>query len=145
VTNASFSEVLTREATALASVADVTDLDRWRIELVDLATNQRTAYAKVLRPAGDPQERAAFLDSWQDLIAAAVARVVATDARDHVRLDPRQMAVSVLAALYGGAILSRVSRDSRPLRTSIELALAPLLLPADTLSVEAEKTGPPVP
>jgi hypothetical protein len=145
VTNASFSEVLTREAAALASVADVTDLDRWRIELVDLATNQRTAYAKVLRPAGDPQERGAFLDSWQDLIATAVARVVATDARDHVRLDPRQMAVSVLAALYGGAILSRVSRDSRPLRTSIELALAPLLLPADTLSVEAEKTGPPVP
>lgn len=142
---ASFSEVLTREASALASVTDATDLDRWCVELVDLVTNPETAYAKALRPAGDLQERAAFLDSWRDLIAAALARVVTSDSRDRARSDPRQMAVSILAALYGGAVLSRIARDSHPLRTSVELALAPLLLPWGNSSVGAEKTGPPVP
>lgn len=142
---ASFAEVLARETATLSSVADVAGLKRWRGELVDLATNPETAYARVLRPTGDPQERAVFLDSWRDLIAAALGRVVAGNPTEHASTDARQMAVSVLAALYGGTILSRVAREPAPLRTSVELALAPLLLPSDTPAGQGEKTGPSVP
>ncbi|MGM7423108.1 hypothetical protein [Cellulosimicrobium sp. CpK407] len=142
---ASFAEVLVREATALDAVADSADLDQWRRALVDLATNAETAYARVLRPTGDPQERADFLASWGDLIAAALARVLTNEHREHLGIDVRQMAVSVLAALYGGTILSRVARGSQPLRTSVELALAPLVPPANTPSAHVEQTGPSVP
>jgi hypothetical protein len=142
---ASFSEVLARETISLGSVVDTADLDRWRREIVELAGNHETAYARVLRPIGDREERAAFLDSWRDLIAAALARVERADPRDRAQLDPRRMAVSILAALHGGAVLSRVERDFRPLRTSVELALAPLLLPSEITSGEREKAVPSVP
>lgn len=142
---ASFSEVLARETASLGSVVDTADLDRWRSEVVDLAGNVETAYAQVLRPIGDREERAAFLDSWRDLIAGALARVAKADPCARARLDPGRMAVSILAALHGGAVLSRVERDSRPLRASVELALAPLLLPAEITPGEPEKAVPSVP
>jgi transcriptional regulator LmrA/YxaF-like protein len=140
-----FAEVLACETTALAAVADADALRGWRQELVDRATNPESAYAKVLHPAGDPRERAAFLDRWRDLIAVALARVVATDTAGHAQVNTRQMAVSILAALYGGTILSRVAKDHDPLRISVDLVLAPLLLPAAGVRNDSEKTGPSVP
>lgn len=141
---ASFAEVLARETTALAAVVDAGDLTRWRRELIARAASPGSAYAKALRPAGDPRERAVFLDRWQDLIAAALARVAHADAGRCDEIDARRIAVSVLAALHGGSILSRVSMDSVPLHVSVELALAPLLS-TDGERVEEEKKGRSVP
>lgn len=141
---ASFAEVLARETTALAAVVDAGDLTGWRRELVARAASPGSAYAKALRPAGDPRERAVFLDRWQDLIAAALARVAHADTRRRDEIDARQMAVSILAALHGGAVLSRVAMDSGPLHVSVELALAPLLS-ADGARVDEAKTGRSVP
>jgi hypothetical protein len=142
---AAFAEVLAEETTALAAVADTGSLDRWRRTLVDRATSPSPAYAKVLRPEGDPRDRAVFLDRWRDLIAEALARVVAADAEGSAQIDTRQMAVSILAALHGGTILSRLAKDAGPLEVSVGLALAPLLSFTDPATSQVEKTGPSVP
>lgn len=136
---ASFAEVLALEAAALAAVSDAEGLNRWRIELLRMATTGESAYARVLQPTEDLRDRARFLESWSDLIAAALARV-ADSASSSRRINAEQMAVSVVAALYGGAALSRVAREPAPLHISVGLALAPLL-PAEEDPSRSSKTG----
>lgn len=136
---ACFAEVLALEAAALAAVSDAEDLNRWRIELLRMATTGESAYARVLQPTGDLQDRARFLESWSDLIAAALARVVG-NASNPASINTSQMAVAVVAALYGGAVLSRVAREPAPLHISVDLALAPLL-PAEEDPSRSPKTG----
>jgi hypothetical protein len=136
---AAFAQVLAEETAALAAVTDAVALDRWREHLIDQAANAQSAYAKVLRPVGDPRQRAEFLDRWRDLIAAALARVVNAATPRNSKIDVHQKAVSILAALYGGMILSRVAKECDPLRFSVGMALTPLLPPADSASIQAEK------
>ncbi|MFD5213320.1 hypothetical protein [Microbacterium sp. NPDC058345] len=133
--NAAFAGVLAEEVTALAAVTDKTTFDGWRHRLIERATTADSAYAKVLRPVGDPQERTAFLQRWQDLIAATLARVVYSDPETCAEIDARQLAVSILAALYGGSILSRLTDDPGPLEISVELAIAPLFRHSESAAV----------
>ncbi len=136
---AAFAEVLAEETIALAAVADAVALGQWREHLVNQATTADSAYTKVLRLAGDPPDRAVFLARWRDLIAAALRRVVSAEAPRGAEIDLDQTAVSILAALYGGTILSRLAKDSSPLQVSVGLALAPLLPFTGSALMQAEK------
>ena len=136
---ASFEVVLAREAAALAGVSDAEGLNRWRIGVLRMVTDADSPYARVLQPMGDLQDRARFVESWSDLIAAALARV-AGGASNSKSINVSQMGVSVVAALYGGAVLSRVAREPSPLRISVGLALAPLL-PADEDPSRSSRAG----
>lgn len=137
---ASFADVLAQEVSVLAAVTDTAGLARWRCRLVEQVTTPQSPYATVVQQVGDPGERAAFLDRWRDLIASALGRLHAADALACAEIDVHQAAVSILAALYGGAILSRVAKDVRPLRVSLDLSLAPLL-PGDDVPALADRDG----
>ena len=136
---AAFAQVLAEETSALATVTDAGGLGRWRERLVERVTSANSDHcATVLRSGGDAEERTAFLERWRDLIAATVARIVNSDPSICAEIDARQTAISVLAALYGGAILSRVAKDAGPLDVSISLALAPLSAQMETAMSRVE-------
>lgn len=137
---ASFADVLAQEVSVLAGVTDTAGLARWRRRLVEQVISPQSPYATVVQQVGDPRERAAFLDRWRDLIASALGRLHAADALACAEIDVQQAAVSILAALYGGAVLSRVAKDVRPLHVSLDLSLAPLL-PGDAAAAWADRGG----
>ncbi len=122
-----FAQVLAEETSVLASVADGIALDRWRQRLIDRAMSADSAYAKVLRPVGDPDQRSEFLERWQDLIRVAVSRVVKHDPASCAEIDAHRTAISILAAVYGGASMSRLARDPGPLEMSVALAFVSLV------------------
>jgi hypothetical protein len=126
-----FMEVLARETMSLAAVTDAASLGQWRSALVDELTTAQSPYAKVLRQEGELRDRAAFLDQWRDLIAAAVDRVVKSDPAARADADVQKTAMLILAALHGGSVLSRVAKDRRPLNAALDLALVPLPTPVD--------------
>ena len=141
---ACFAEVLAQEATTLDAVVNVADFDRWRQSLIDKAATLGSPYALALRLVEESQERAAFVERWQDLITKALSRVFVADTALPTTIEAHQVAVSILAALFGGTILSRVANSSDPLQHSVDLAAAPVTL-MSTLARHGSQTGPPVP
>lgn len=140
--NAHFAEVLARETTSLAAVVDPATLDDWRHRLVDEVLAPQSPYAKVLRQEGDLDDRAAFLDRWRALIAATVARVLASDPVARPKTDVQRTALLILAALHGGNILSRVAKDAAPLNAALDLALVPLIATLDEAPACTGRNGP---
>lgn len=120
-----FTEVLARETSALAAVGDAAGFAQWRRRLVGEVLAPGSPYALVLRTDGAEHERAVFLDRWSDLLTAAVARVLAA-APTRGQVNPRELAMLILAAVHGGSILSRVARDPGPLQAALDLAFLPL-------------------
>jgi hypothetical protein len=134
---AHFSEVLARESDCLARVTDEAKLACWRRRIVDELMTLGSPYALALRPTGDVRDRAAFLDRWRDLIAAAVNRLPQSRApkapngfstqSERPGVDGQEAAILILAALHGGSTLSQIAQDPWPLNAALDLALDPFL------------------
>jgi hypothetical protein len=136
---ACFAEVLDRENALLSAVHDAVALRSWRIHLVAEVIDPRSPYASALREVGGSGSdvRSGFLENWGRLIARALERAMSqqiSDDRPDVqrrpgrrRIDADRTAVLILAAVHGGAVLSRLSLDSHPIDAALDLALAPLL------------------
>ena len=139
---AQFKDVLALEGARLADVVDAAGLDNWRRHILEEFTTPTSPYASALRSTGEALDRAEFIDRWRTLIEDTVARVhrsSSTNGRSHrgttpsrTDADPRQLAVSILAALHGGGALSHVAQDAWPLKAALDIALAPVLGPPAT-------------
>lgn len=131
--------MLAREDALLSTANDAVALRTWRTHLVAEVTDPRSPYASALRQACDSASgtRSGFLEHWADLIARALERVLGQHVGDESTgaqrraarrcIDADRTAVLVLAAVHGGAVLSRLSHDGRPIDAALDLALAPLL------------------
>jgi len=139
---AHFAQVLARETTSLGAVTDAADLAHWRRGLIEELMTPRSPYAKALRQGGDTRDRAVFLDQWRDLIAVALAPVVESGGGADDGADVQRTAVLILAAVHGGSILSRVAKDAQPLNAALDVALGPLLAPADAAPAWTGANGP---
>ncbi len=104
----------------LNAVSSVRDLVRCRDEMVhleDMCDGAVCGLAELLLAGQD-----AGLTAWESLLAAGIAR-----AQDNGDLspdaDPRRLATGVLAALRGGLLLARTTRDVGQLESALDLAL----------------------
>lgn len=132
-----FEEVLARESASLAQVADAPMLAGWRRRVVKELMTPHSPYALALRQTSDAREHADFLDRWRELIADTVNRLQQSGASGDAlyavaKVDTeagrgQKTAVLILAALYGGSILSQLAGDPRPLNAALDLALVPLV------------------
>lgn len=61
--------------------------------------------------------------AWSALIEAGLARM-RESGQIKACIDPKGLAVAVLAAIQGGILLSKTSRNSRPLELALDMALA---------------------
>jgi TetR/AcrR family transcriptional regulator, transcriptional repressor for nem operon len=126
--------VLGTQAQALDDVQDWRDLERWADSMV--ATVERYGgrggcpigtLAAALADT-DEQFRTALNDafnSWREAIGGALARLregalLAADA------DLEQLTTTMLAAIQGGLLLAKTSRDSTQLRIALDGAIAQL-------------------
>jgi hypothetical protein len=114
----------------LINLHSVRDFVHWRDEVVRLEQRRDDG----IRPLGDLAEllaegdeagrsvvRAGFA-AWESLLAGGITRVrdsgeLAADA------DPERLATGLMAALQGGLILARTTRDVRRLEVALDLAL----------------------
>ena len=126
--------VLGAQAQALDSVQDWHDLERWAESMVAIVERQRGrggcpigTLAAALADT-DEQFRTALndaFDSWREAIGGALARLrenglLAADA------DLEQLTTTMLAAIQGGLLLTKTSRDSAQLRMALDGAIAQL-------------------
>lgn len=114
----------------LNNLHSVRDLVQWRDEVVRLEQRRDDG----IRPLGDLAElladgdeagrsavRAGFA-AWESLLAGGITRVrdsgeLAADA------DPERLATGLMAALQGGLLLARTTRDVRRLEVALDVAL----------------------
>ena len=126
--------VLGAQAQALDGVQGWRDLERWAGWMVAMVERQDGrggcpigTLAAALADT-DEQFRAALSDvfeSWREAIGGALARLrdnglLAADA------DLKQLTTTMLAAIQGGLLLAKTSRDSAQLRIALEGAIAQL-------------------
>ncbi|HEY2437546.1 MAG TPA: TetR/AcrR family transcriptional regulator [Solirubrobacteraceae bacterium] len=126
--------VLGAQAQALGAVQDWDDFERWADGMV-AATEQRDSrggcpigtLAAALADS-DERFRAALSDAcanWRKEIGGALARL-----RDNGRLAPdadlEALTTTMLAAIQGGLLLAKTSRDSTQLRVALDGAIAQL-------------------
>ena len=126
--------VLGGQALALDSVQDWHDLECWADSMVAIVERQRGrggcpigTLAAALADT-DEQFRTALndaFDSWREAIGGALARLresglLAADA------DLEQLTTTMLAAIQGGLLLAKTSRDSAQLRIALDGAIAQL-------------------
>jgi TetR/AcrR family transcriptional regulator, transcriptional repressor for nem operon len=127
---ARIDKLLTAQRPLLNAVSSVRDLARWRDEMVRLEQRCDGAVCTfgdlaALLGAGEERERlvvhAGFI-AWESLLAAAITR-----AQDNGDLspdaDPDRLATGLMAALQGGLLLSRTTRDVGQLETALDMAL----------------------
>jgi TetR/AcrR family transcriptional regulator, transcriptional repressor for nem operon len=108
-------------------VSSVSDLVRWRDEMVRL---ERMCDGTVcglaeLLVIGEDSQRLVVRDAfraWESLLATGITR-----ARDNGDLspdaDPDRLATGLMAALQGGLLLARTTRDVGQLETALDMAL----------------------
>jgi AcrR family transcriptional regulator len=74
----------------------------------------------------DPQARALVAAGFERWAAAISGGLRALHAAGHLpaRINPDDLAVTLLAALQGGLLLAQVQRDTRPLETAVDTLLA---------------------
>jgi TetR/AcrR family transcriptional regulator, transcriptional repressor for nem operon len=126
--------VLGAQAEALGAVQDWHDLERWADGMVAV-TEQRNSrggcpigtLAAALADS-DERFRAALSDAfanWREEIGAALARL-----RDNGLLGPdgdlETLTTTMLAAIQGGLLLAKTSRDSKQLRAALDGSIAQL-------------------
>ena len=130
--------VLGAQARALASVRDWDDLQRWTDGMVAAVDEQGGrggcpigTLAAALADSDESLRRAlddAF-QTWHGAIRAAIARlrengVLAADA------DLDRLSTATLAAVQGGLLLAKTTRDVAPLRIALDAAIAQLRMHA---------------
>jgi TetR/AcrR family transcriptional regulator, transcriptional repressor for nem operon len=126
--------VLGAQAEALEAVDDWRDLERWVDSMVAMVEQQGARggcpIGTLAAALADTDERFrtalndAF-DSWRDAIGGALARL-----RDNGLLardaDIEALTTTTLAAIQGGLLLAKTSRDSAQLRAALDGAIAQL-------------------
>lgn len=126
------ANVLGFQAQALASVSDWDSLERWA-QLIFAGVEQRRGRGGC--PIGTLAAALADTDealrvslneafrAWSDAIRGALARL-----RDNeliaAETDLDHLTTSMLAAIQGGLLLAKASRDAGPLRTALDGAIA---------------------
>lgn len=124
---AGIEKLLAAQKPLLKSMESVHDLVRWRNEVVRLARTRDYAICSLADLLVDGEENGrmavqAGITAWEALLAAAIRR-----ARDNRELapdtDPGRLATGLLAALQGGLLLARTTRDVRQLETALDMAL----------------------
>lgn len=126
--------VLGSQADALASVSSWEDLNRWAGTMVAAAEQYGARggcpVGTLAAALADTDESfrialAGALDAWCEAIHGALSRM-----RDRGLLTPdadlQALATSMLAAIQGGLLLAKTSRDSGRLRTALAGAIAQL-------------------
>jgi TetR/AcrR family transcriptional regulator, transcriptional repressor for nem operon len=126
--------VLGAQAEALEAVQDWRDLERWVDSMVAMVDQQGARggcpIGTLAAALADTDERFrtalndAF-DSWREAIGGALARLrqnhlLAADA------DLEALTTTTLAAIQGGLLLAKTSRDSAQLRAALDGAIAQL-------------------
>lgn len=114
-----------------ADLGSVGGLRAWRDMLIETA---RTAKARGGCPLGslggqlaesDPEARAliaAGFDRWSRAISDGL-RALSAAGQLRADIDPDDLAVTLLAAMQGGLLLSQVQRSTRPLERAIDTVL----------------------
>lgn len=124
---AGIDKLLAAQKPLLNSMRSVHDLLRWRNEVVHLARTRDYAICSLAALLVDGEENGrmavhAAITAWESLLAAAITR-----ARDNRELspdtDPGRLATGLMAALQGGLLLARTTRDVRQLETALDMAL----------------------
>jgi TetR/AcrR family transcriptional regulator, transcriptional repressor for nem operon len=120
-------ELLATQRPLLSAMSSVRDLVRWRDELVrleKLCDGAPGGLADLIvagEDGGRPVVHAGFA-AWESLLAAGITR-----ARDNGDLspdaDPDRLATGLMAALRGGLLLARTTRDVGQLETALDMAL----------------------
>ncbi|WP_176993707.1 TetR family transcriptional regulator C-terminal domain-containing protein [Nonomuraea jiangxiensis] len=118
----------------------VRDLVQWRDEVVRLGQRRDDGICPLgdlaeLLADGDEAARSAVracLAAWESLLAGGITRIresgeLAADA------DPERLATSLMAALQGGLLLARTTRDVRRLEVALDIALGYVRAHAVTL------------
>jgi len=126
------SRVLEREARRLERLDSLRDLELWRDALIQRHALRGAAYGCELgalahelstRHERARQALAAHFATWQDLLAAGLARLRASGTL-RSDADPDALAAGLMAALQGGYLLSQTARDVQPMRTALDMAIA---------------------
>ncbi len=127
---ARIDKLLATQRPLLNAVSSVRDLVRWRDEVVRLERMCDGAVCALcglayLLVAGEDSVRVvvdAGFRAWESLLAAGITRAqnngdLAPDA------DPGRLATGLMAALQGGLLLARTTRDVGQLETALDMAL----------------------
>lgn len=122
--------LLAAQEPLLSTVDSLRDLVRWRDEVVRLERTCDDAIGTLggladLLADGEETTRSAVhagCAAWESLLTAAITRTqdkgeLSPDA------DPAKLATGLMAALQGGLLLARTTRDIRRLEVALEMAL----------------------
>ncbi|MFC0109572.1 TetR family transcriptional regulator C-terminal domain-containing protein [Kibdelosporangium aridum] len=127
---ARLGRLLATQEPLLNNLHSVQDLVRWRDEVVRLGQRRDDGICPLgelaeLLANGDEAGRSAVRASfatWESLLADGITR-----ARDSGELaadtDPERLATGLMAALQGGLLLTRTTRDVRQLEVALDIAL----------------------
>ncbi|MEV6237477.1 MFS transporter [Lentzea sp. NPDC051838] len=127
---ARFDRLLATQESLLTNLHSLRDLVHWRDEVVLLAQRGDNGTCPLgeladLLANGDEAGRStarAIFTAWESLLAGGLTRV-----RDSGELapdaDPQRLATGLMAALQGGLLLTRTTRDVRQLEVALDQAL----------------------
>lgn len=107
---------------------------RWACPIGSLATQAAAADANLERIV------AAGMRAWRSALAEGVEKM-RTAGLIAESADPERIAISILAAIQGGLVLSQPERSAWPLEVALDSALAPLHVVSATAAHTEEKTA----
>ncbi|WP_423918880.1 TetR family transcriptional regulator C-terminal domain-containing protein [Frigoribacterium sp. 2-23] len=107
---------------------------RWACPIGSLATQAAAIDAELARTVADDMR------AWRGMLADGVVKM-RTAGLVAESSDPERIAVSILAAVQGGLVLSQPERSAWPLEAALDSALAPLQGAAATSMQEKYRTA----
>jgi AcrR family transcriptional regulator len=125
-------EVLDQQEALLRDLGSLEDLHRWRDEMVRAQASDIRAGCPLGTLVGwiaDHHEGAraalrAGFDTWERYLAAGIERMAVDGEVWASDVDAKAFATSILAALQGGILLARTSRQLKPLECALDMAIA---------------------
>lgn len=126
------NEVLSKQEALLRDLASLEGLHRWRDEMVRVQASDIRAGCPLGTLVGwiaDHHEGArvalrAGFDAWESYLAAGIERMAVGGEIQVSDVDAKELATSILAALQGGILLARTSRQLKPLECALDMAIA---------------------
>jgi hypothetical protein len=122
-----YRALLQHEDQQLRCVVGSDDLCRWRDRLVRELGRPDSAYARAMTSpssmtaqAQDAMQYAVFLERWKTIITDTIRRLQRQQSviDDHT---PEELATAILAAVHGGVLLTRVTKNADTLRNALNL------------------------